>query len=660
MLTIGVAGHVDHGKTSLVRALTGIDTDRLAEEKRRGISIELGFAWLDLDVPTLGVQRVALVDMPGHERFVRRMIAGAAGIDAVLLVVAADEGAMPQGREHLAICNLLGLTTGAIALTKIDTVDAEMLQMASDDARQLVAGTFLHDAPVWPVSVRNPETVAQFKISLASFAAQLLQHRRDRGQAERPFLLAVDRAFSRLGRGTVVAGTAISGQVAAEQALEVLPSGQTFRVRGLQQQGEARPVVRAPGRVALNLAGAAVADAPIGSVLAAPGSVHVGHRFDAVLTTLAHAPELPLVAKLTLHMGTDFVDASVVQLSGQPQAPATQAWVQVHVDRAWPLPPGAAFVVRGSHDHGRNGRTLGGGRVLHPAPRRHRLGDATVLAACAQLHQGDTSEVLITLTALAGERGLPESEAIKWCPASAAAISRTIKALLAATTLRRLGQPARLLTPAACALIAQRVQQVTGELHRTAPSRPGLDAEALARAVGALVEPSVAVALAQQLVQRGQLGFDGQVYALPGFRPKTTVDGAVVDQLVAALQASGLAAPLHSELALALGTDAKAVTAAAHIAMGQGRLVRLADEMFVPVAAARAAADRVIAAFGERAAFATGDLKDLLGLTRKHLIPFAEWLDGEKVTVRDPAGNRRVRDKARAAWLERQAPAGPI
>ena len=656
MLTLGVAGHVDHGKTALVRALTGMDTDRLAEEKRRGISIELGFAWLDLDLPQFGPQRVALVDMPGHERFVRRMIAGAAGIDAVLLVVAADEGAMPQGREHLAICDLLGVRTGAIVLSKVDTVDADLLQLAADDARQLVAGTFLQAAPVWPVSVRQPETVVALKAALTELVSRLLQAHPDRGSADRPFLLGIDRAFSRPGRGTVVAGTAVAGEVSAEQVLQVLPGGATFRVRGLQQQGEPRPVVRAPGRVALNLAGAAVADAPVGALLAAPGTVHVGQRFDAVLTTLAHAAQLPLTAKLALHMGTDFVDVTVIQLSGQPQAPGSRAFVQIAVDQPWPLPAGAAFVLRGSQEHGRFGRTVGGGKVLHPAPRRHRLGDPAVLAACAELATGDVAQVLATLCTLAGERGVAEAQAQQWCAASVAALAKTIKSLLAAGTLRRIGQPGRLLVPTACAAIVARVLDVVGQLHQTQPTRAGYDNDALARAVGALVEPTVVLALAHTMVQKGQLQHDGQVFALPGFRPKTAVDAGLVAKFVAALQPSGLAPPLHSELAVALGVDGKALALAAQSAAAHGQLVRLADDMFVPSAAAQTAADQVIAAFGQLAAFTTGDLKELLGLTRKHLIPFAEWLDATKVTLRDPAGNRRIRDKARAAWQARQPP----
>lgn len=657
MLTLGIAGHVDHGKTSLVRALTGIETDRLPEEQRRGISIELGFAWLDVDLGGGPTERLALVDMPGHERFVKRMIAGAAGLDAVLLVVAADEGVMPQGREHLAICRLLGVRKGAVILTKADLVDAELLAMVREDVAGLLQGTFLQDAPMWTVSVRDPASIDQLRQSLGGFAAQLLAERQT-GLQERPFRLSVDRSFSAHGRGTVVTGTAVAGEVAVEQPLQVLPGEKTFRVRGLEQQGEPRFSVRAPGRLAVNLAGATVDEVPVGSMLVTQGSVLVGDRFDATLALLEHRPPLPAVAHATLHLGTAQAEGRIVQLSGQPQEPGTEALVQVHLSQALPLPPGEAFVARSSHVDPRFGQTFAGGRILHPAPRRHRLGDPEALRALEGLRSAKLEDQVLSLVELAGIRGLAEPELEHLAPASGAAIAKVVKTLLGATRLRRAGTPTRLYSPAAMSALEEKMLTIVREFHRATPTRPGVEPDLLHRRLGAWLDPTATAQITAQLVRRGALAQRGTLLALPDFQPKATARPETLAAVQLTLAEQGLATSTPAALAEQLGIDVREIGAALHALQAEGQLVRLSEDLYVTRDAARAAIDRVVEAFWQREAFSTGELKDLLGLTRKHLIPFAEHLDAERVTVRDPAGNRRVREKVREAWLARQKPVG--
>ncbi len=655
MITLGIAGHVDHGKTSLVRALTGMETDRLPEEQRRGISIELGFAWLDVELDGDRRERVALVDMPGHERFVRRMIAGAAGIDAVLLVIAADEGAMPQGREHLAICSLLGVRHGAVVLTKADLVDETLLEMARDDIGQLTAGTFLQGAAVWPVSVRQPETVAALRAQLTGLVRHLVAERDSQaGQQGRPLLVSVDRAFVLPGRGTVVTGTAVQGEVTLDQGLAALPGGDVFRVRGLEQQGQACQQVRAPGRVAINLAAATLDDVPVGTLLAPPAAVAVGSRFDATLTTLPHAPQLPVRRRVTVHIGTAQAEAAVVQLSGQPQLPGSRALVQVQLDRALALPPAAPFVIRGSRVDPRHGQTLGGGKLLAPEPRRHRLGDEAALAALQALSEPDLEGQVLAAVQLAGIRGLDDTGLGQAVAAGSPAIARAVKQLLGQGVVRRLG--AQLLTVAAIGQLEAAVLRTVQTFHRQHPTRAGIEGEALQRAVADWIAVGVVQQVAQSLGKRGQLvtreagGGRGQLWALPGFQPKATVDAAAVDAVVAALLPHGLAPPLLATLAETVALDVKTLNLALQTACADGRLVRVAEDYFVPAAAVQAAITAVMQQLGQQPAFSTGELKDVLGLTRKHLIPFAEYLDSERVTVRDPAGNRRIREKAREAW----------
>ena len=652
MLTLGIAGHVDHGKTSLVRALTGIETDRLPEEQKRGISIELGFAWLDLATPAGGNQRVALVDMPGHERFVRRMISGAAGIDAVLLCIAADEGVMPQGREHLAICRLLGVRRGAIVLTKVDLADAFMLDLVREELTALTAGTFLEGAPVWPVSVRQPDSVAALREQLAAWCATFPTRSQD---AMRPFRMAIDRSFSLPGRGTIVAGTAVQGQVAIEDALEILPSGKVFRVRSIERHGQTLAKAAAPGRVALNLAAATLEDAPVGSLLATPGTLPCTQRFDARLTLLDNGQKpLPVRRRATVHLGTTQVEGTVVQLTGEPQLPGSDALVQIHLDAPLPVAAGEGFVVRASRVDPRHGQTMAGGHVLHPAPQRHRLADAQVLATLTDLGSPRAEDQVAALLALAGVRGASEATLRQQAQAEPAAVERALKALLAAGRIRRAGAPPIYLSVPAVAFLESKILQVIAQFHQQQDQRPGIEPEQVHRLVGSWLDASATAQVLAGLLKRGALKQQGPLVALPSFAPRAVVQQDLVDTAVAAIAAQGLAPPTLNALAETLEIAAKDLAAALQVAVAQGRAVRLTEELYVDDAAVQAAVDQVLAVFSDAESFSTGALKDLLGLTRKHLIPFAEYLDAARVTVRDPSGNRRVRDKARQAWLAQQ------
>lgn len=658
MLTFGIAGHVDHGKTALVRALTGIETDRLPEEQRRGISIELGFAHLRLDLAGGGATQVALIDMPGHERFVRRMISGAAGIDAVLLVVAADEGVMPQGREHLAICRLLGVRHGAVVLTKMDAADPSMLDLVREDVAALVQGTFLEAAPIWPVSVRQPDSIAALTQELARFAETLLAEQALEAQAaaNRPFRMAIDRCFSLHGRGTVVAGTAVMGTVAADDVLQSLPLGATFRVRSVEQHGRPAGQFTAPGRVALNLAAATLADVPVGTVLAAPGGPAPTRRFDAHLHLLANQLPLPPRRHATLHIGTTQTEVTVVQLSGVQQEPGTDALVQIHADAPLALVAGEGFVVRGSHVDPRFGQTMAGGRVLHTAPRRHRLGDPSMLQALADLASPKLEAQLTAAVQLSNTRGETEESLARLLPAPASAIARTLKALLAANRLRRAGTPPRHYLPAALVQMETQLLELVRQSHAQNDARAGIEPDQLHRALGAWLEPTATAHVVAGLVKRGALELRGALLALPGFQARAVARPETVDGVVAALAAAGLQTPTPAQLAESLALDPRDVQAALRSAAAAGLVTRIAEDQFAASAVVRTAIDRVIAAFVDRESFATGELKDLLDLTRKHLIPFAEHLDAMRVTVRDPSGNRRIRDKAREAWQARQPP----
>jgi selenocysteine-specific elongation factor len=355
-----------------VKALTGIDTDRLPIEKQRGITTELGFAPLQL-----GERQIAMVDVPGHERFVKSMVAGATGIDVVIMVVAADEGAMPQTREHLAICDLLGIKRGVIALTKADLVDSETLALATADVTEVVAGTFLEGAEIIPVSVRDGTGLEALRAELSAILASL-----EPRSLAGVFRLAVDRVFTKKGFGTIVTGTILSGEVRVGDELEVIPSALAPRVRGLESHGQAVESAHAGQRCAINLGGAAVADLARGDMLVHPSRVAASHILDVQLRYLASAKHpLPAQSKVLLHHATTQVLATLVLLDGKPLAPGGTGLAQLRVDRETPIAalPGDRFIVRGFVSTPTNGSTIGGGQIIRVlAPRARRSHDQIV------------------------------------------------------------------------------------------------------------------------------------------------------------------------------------------------------------------------------------------------------------------------------------------
>src|SRR5262245_36840160 len=399
-LVLGTAGHIDHGKTSLVRALTGVDTDRLPEEKARGITIELGFAPLDLGS---GV-RLGLVDVPGHEGLVRTMVAGATGIDLVLLVVAADEGVMPQTREHLAICALLGVTRGVVALTKTDLAGAELAELARAETADYLASTPLAGAAIVPVSSQTGAGIAELRAALLA-AARAAPPRTPRSGPPR---LPIDRCFAMRGFGAVVTGTLQGGPLAVGDAVEIEPGGLAARVRGLQVHGHAEARVAPGSRCAVNLHGVELAQLARGRVLTAPGAIAPTRTADVRLVWLDAAPAALRPVSVELLAGTAQRRARIAPLGEPRLAPGTSRFARLHVEgEPLPLLPGDRFVVRGFARTAQGGSTLGGGCVLDVAPPRRRRGDPAVGRDLAALEGAAPDAALLVRIRRAGLAGIP-------------------------------------------------------------------------------------------------------------------------------------------------------------------------------------------------------------------------------------------------------------
>jgi selenocysteine-specific elongation factor len=634
-VVIGTAGHVDHGKTALVRALTGIDTDRLAEERRRGITIELGFAHLALaDGEVAGV-----VDVPGHERFVRAMVAGAGGIDLVVLVVAADEGVMPQTREHLDICRLLGVPRGLVAITKSDLLQglgADWLPLLEAEVRQAVQGTFLEGAPVVPCSALTGAGLPELRDAIARLARQVPPR-----PADGPLLLPVDRAFSLKGFGTVVTGTIRSGSVAEGDTVALVPPAPgagPLRVRSVQVHGRAVERALAGQRAALNLPGVEPEAVRRGQALAHPEVVPASPMLDAEVTLLAVAPRpLRHRARLLLHLGTAQVEAVVALLDRAELQPGATAPAQLRLAAPVAALPGQRFILRGFATLDGRGATLAGGRVLAVAARRRRRGRPEALAQLEVLARGDDDARVAAVLAMAGPAGLAARALTGRTALAPRELEASLSRLGARGAALLVDRERRLWVSGAVAddLAARLVAAVEAH-HRREPLAAGMGREALRGVLPPVADPRLFARLLARLVEAGELTAGGDSVRRPDHRAAAPggAGQAVKERVAEALQAGGLAPPWLSELPAACHATPAEVAAVLKLLAAEGRAVRVSAELWFDAAAVAALRERLVAFLRERRAITTLEFKALVGATRRHVIPLAEHFDRERVTLR--------------------------
>jgi selenocysteine-specific elongation factor len=634
-IVVGTAGHIDHGKSALVQALTGVDPDRLKEEKERGITIDLGFAhWQEGDLT------VAFVDVPGHERFVKNMLAGVAGIDAVLLVVAADEGVMPQTREHLDICRLLAIPRGVIALTKSDLADPDMLELVRLDVAELVGGTALANTSMIPVSARSGAGLDDLRRALRELGRQAPE--RDAGG---PVRLAVDRVFSMRGFGTVVTGTLARGRIAIDQELDVTPGTRRVKVRGVQVHGAAREGADAGERVAVNLAGVEVSDLERGQVLVTPGSVHSTSVVDASAIVLASGGALRHGARVRFHHGTGETLARVAIVGPAEAAgdaapsigPGETGAVRLRLERPVAVTRGDRFVLRRYSP----AVTIAGGRVLDPAPPRVGVRLAATRARLAQLNapflgSEDEASALRLFVADAGAQGIVIAElaARGGTEPSSAALAR----VQGDPTCWQVG--GRLLRAEWRETLAERVLAVVAAHHDAQPLSEGVSREEVRdRALGA-AHPEVAAAVLEDLARRGAIrGSDRLALAGRGvtMTPEETAAHATIAE---AYRAAGLMPPETQALGAATGLAAPLVERVTQLLLRQQVLTRVDAFVFHRDALARLKADVVSLKAAGTARVDVAAFKERYGLTRKYAIPLLEYLDRERVTRR--VGESRV------------------
>lgn len=616
-LIAGTAGHVDHGKTALVKALTGEDTDRLPEEKRRGISIDLGFASFRLP----GGREVSLVDVPGHERFIRNMVAGAAGMDLVLLVVAADEGVMPQTREHLDILELLGVRSGAVVITKIDLVEPEWLELVSDEVRAAVTGTFLAGAPVVPVSSVTGEGLEALRAVLERLAGAV-RPKDPRGPARLP----VDRAFSVPGFGTVVTGTLYSGTVAVEDRLELLPARRTVRVRGVQVHGRRAERAAAGQRVAANLAGVEREEVRRGDVLVTPGVLEPVSAFAARLRLLPGAPG-PLRSgdRVHLHTGTAEVLARVLLLDREALAPGDACFVQVKAESPLAAGRGDRYIIRSYSPV----VTVGGGTVLETARRfkRHHPGG---LEALRVLEAGEPREIVAAV--LAEDRPLPVPEVARRAGLPPEETAGVLGELAAAGRAVLLSGGEYALSAEAYRVLTARVSALLSDFHRRFPLRRGRPREEV-RALWPALDVRASNALLERLEADGVVRLEQGVAALAGYRPSLSeADERALRALEAAYREAGLSPPAPAEAAAALGIADPGELL--NRLLDTGVLVKAGEDLYFHRDALAAAAQAVRRHLEARGSMTMAEMRDLLGTTRKYAVPLGEYFDRIRLTRR--------------------------
>lgn len=635
---MGTAGHIDHGKTSLVRCLTGIDCDRLEEEKRRGITIELGFAFCDLP----GGGRLGIVDVPGHEKFVKNMVAGASGIDFVMLVVAADEGVMPQTREHLEICSLLGIRHGLVAVTKIDMVDPELRELAIEDITDFLKGTFLEGAPLFPVSSMTGEGVDALREYIVAQEKILAPKRRTD-----LFRLPVDRVFTLKGHGTVVTGTMISGAIRVGDPLVLLPRGLETRARSLQSHGVSVDVAEAGHRTAVNVQGLDVADVERGDVLALPGTLFPADRWLVRLTCLSSSPRaLRHRVEVHFHHEAREVPARLYFLDRERLAPGETALCEVRTEIPLVGVFGDHCVVRAFSPL----RTVAGGVVLNPLDEGLRRKDATPERIDSLLGLIDVDEETLVRTQieLAGSRGASLAVLSVLTNLDSRRLDRHLQSLSGKGKIFCFDREEKGYVAAPTVdLLCTRCLAVAEAFHARDPLKPGMARGTLMSGGSGPkkwnqgIPQKLAFFIVERLLRSGKLVSEGDVIRTAGHTVSLASDQAGLHDAILKLYADGgFTPPTLKEALEACKTNVKAALPVYKVLCTEGELIKIKEELYYHAPIVQQLKERMQAWFATHDDLDPAGFKELSGgLSRKYAIPLLEYFDRERVTIR--VGDRR-------------------
>ena len=626
----GTAGHIDHGKTALVRALTGVDTDRFKEEKVRGITIDIGFANLNLDDGT----RIGFVDVPGHERFVKNMLAGIGGIDLVVLVVAADESVMPQTREHLEICSLLHVAHGFTVITKVDAVDAELADLVEMEVRDYLKGTFLGEAPIVRFSAVSGEGTDAVVRTLGEMSSRVAA--RDSSDI---FRLPIDRCFTMKGFGTVVTGTLVSGSIRKEDPAVLLPSGQATRIRGVQVHGRPEKQAQAGQRTALNLQGVDVGDVERGMMLTVPSLLEPTSVIDCHLELLASAPR-PIARRkrIRFHVGTAEILGYVRLLGQDLLEPGSSSFAQLRLETPTVAVPGDRFIVRQYSPM----ITIAGGEVLEVRAAKHRLKDERVVRRLELLRTCTVPERLMSIVDDRGLDGIGLRELVSLAGRAPKAVRKNLEELRDAGRVRFLSEnPLTAMPEDAYRSACSGVLSAVDAFHKKNPLAGGISREALHASAVAKAPPLVFQSILDGLIRSKKLETSNEIVHVHGRRATlSSGEERVRDILREGFRKYGLEVPPADEVVRKLQMDPGSVRGVLQFMIRDGSLKKINEELVVERSVMDGVIDRLRELRKTNPNLGVGEFKELTGVTRKYAIPMLEYFDRIRVTRRN--GNSRL------------------
>jgi len=629
-IILGTAGHVDHGKTALIKALTGVDTDRLKEEKERGITIELGFASLTLpDGQILGV-----VDVPGHERFIKNMVSGAAGIDLVIMVIAADEGVMPQTREHLHICSLLGLKKGLVALTKVDMVDKDWCGLVTDDIRTFLQGTFLETCPIVPVSALTGAGLPDLLNALSHIVVEL-EEKNDAGL----FRLPIDRVFSIKGFGTVVTGTLISGQIRTGEDVMILPRRISSRIRGMQVHNLSVNLAESGQRTAVNLQGVDKTMIERGDVLMRPGTLETTRRLDVFFEYLAaNEKKLKNRALVRFHAGASEIMARISFLDHDDIAPGDRVFAQLFMAVPAVAMAGDHFVIRSYSPV----TTIGGGVVIDPLARKHKRYSDGIMRELKRLQHGDDLEKIetvidrssftgIDLQGLVIRTGIPQNQ-----------VKKRLESLFSQKRAILLGrEETRVVSGSVYQDLQEKLMSEIRAFHEEFPLQEGMSREELRTKAGSFVSPRLFNAVLRDLEKNDRIILDRENLRLPDHRVNLHGEMEDLRQAIAEVyRSAGLMPPSMREISEKFADRKSRVGSVLNVMLKDGSLIKINEDLCFDQATLVKLREDYKKLLLKDGKTTPASFKELTGLSRKYIIPLLEYFDMTKLTVR--SGEYRI------------------
>ncbi len=623
-IILGTAGHIDHGKTSLIKAVTGVNTDRLKEEQLRGITIELGFASLELP----GDQRLGVVDVPGHEKFVKNMVAGATGIDIVAMVIAADEGIMPQTREHMEICSLLGIRHGLVVLTKVDLVDEEWLEMVREEVMDFTRQTFLEDAPIIPVSSATGDGIPDFLNALVQIGGQVTQR-----VSTGIFRLPVDRVFTMKGFGTVITGTLISGKVHVGDRIMVYPSGVTSKVRGIQVHGQSVDTAEAGMRTAINFQGLDKEMVHRGDMVAIPEELTTSHMVDVRLNYLSSNPKkLKQRTRVRFHSGTSEIMGIVVLLDRDELLPGDTALAQLRLEQPVTLIRGDRYVLRSYSPV----RTIGGGPVLNPIPVKHKPNKPEVIDHLTALTGDSPEETIRQLVYAAGYQGCHHQNLRLMVTATEKQLDQMLQTLLSQQQIIRTDKEKRIYIDQE---VFKDIQNTTrgcvAAYHEKFPLKPGIPKEELKTKLPPTIDNKTFLITLQHLSKTNTLSLEEDIVFLADHEVTLGVDQeALKEKIMAAYRDGRLTPPYFKEVCRDLDAPAQTAKEVLALLVGEGKLIKVKEDLYYYDDHLKGLQDELTRYLVANEEISTPQFKDMTGASRKYVIPLIEYFDSIHLTIR--------------------------